>query len=183
MSAETEATPGAAVDVPPAAGGDDAPPPVAADAPPSTETAPASDAAPAAPAADAPADAPAAPAADATAPAADAAAPPAAAADADVKWVYLDDSGAQQGPYNASEINDWYNGGYMGADRQVKKEGAEGDFVALSNVPELCKAPAPVVRPTAPTPPPSPSSPLHASPPAPFHPASTPRAPCEHGRT
>lgn len=58
------------------------------------------------------------------------------------KWVYLDDSGVQQGPYQASKINEWYQSGLLKADHKVKKEGAKGDFVELSTVPELCKTQA-----------------------------------------
>lgn len=61
------------------------------------------------------------------------------------KWLYMDLSGTQQGPFSTSEINNWYLGGYMGADQKVKPEGADGDFVPLGTVPELCKAAAPTV--------------------------------------
>ena len=88
-----------------------------------------------------------APAADAAPPPADAAppqdssaAPPADAAGGEKKWVYLDDSGAQQGPFSTTEMNSWFTGGFLAGDRKVKEEGSSADFVDLSSIPELSAA-------------------------------------------
>ena len=60
----------------------------------------------------------------------------------EVKWVYKDDQGAQQGPFTVAEINGWFTAGYLQADRMVRRDGDEGgEFVPLSSVPELA-APA-----------------------------------------
>ena len=56
------------------------------------------------------------------------------------KWVYLDDSGAQQGPFSTTEMSDWFEGGFLAADRKVKEEGSSADFVDLSSIPELSAA-------------------------------------------
>ena len=96
-------------------------------------------------------DTPAVPAADAAPPPADAAppqdssaAPPADAgappAGGEKKWVYLDDSGAQQGPFSTTEMNSWFTGGFLAGDRKVKEEGSSADFADLSSIPELSAA-------------------------------------------
>ena len=95
---------------------------------------------PAVPAADAaPTPADAAPPQDSSAaPPADAGAPPAGG---EKKWVYLDDSGAQQGPFSTTEMNSWFAGGFLEADRKVKEEGSSStDFADLSSIPELSAA-------------------------------------------
>ena len=58
------------------------------------------------------------------------------------KWTYLDDNGVQQGPFSTEEICSWYAAGYLNGERKIKKENSEGDFVALSTIPELAPAPA-----------------------------------------
>ena len=124
--------------------------PDVADAPPATEavteTPAAADASPAAAVAacDADSAAPlaAAPAAGDTPPAAapvTADLPPAAAALGAAKWVYLDDSNTQQGPFSTEEISAWLAAGYLDLDRKFKhiEEENSGDFVALRSIPEL----------------------------------------------
>ena len=65
-------------------------------------------------------------------------APPTDGVGGEKKWVYLDDSGAQQGPFSTTEMSDWFTGGFLAADRKVKEEGSSADFVDLSSIPELC---------------------------------------------
>jgi hypothetical protein len=65
-----------------------------------------------------------------------------AEASGEVKWEYLDDSGATQGPFTTAEMSGWFAAGYLATDRQVRKAGSTGDYVGLGNIAEL--APAPV---------------------------------------
>eukprot|EP01050_Picozoa_sp_SAG11_P010911 SAG11_NODE_1120_length_5789_cov_12.068190_6_plen_446_part_00 len=112
-------------------------------APAAGETAPAADVAPAA-ADSAPPAASGEVATEATPSAAEAAtAPTEAPVTADTKWVYLDDAGAQQGPFGTTEISGWYAAGYLKGHHQVKQEGSEAPFQPLSEVPALAPAAAP----------------------------------------
>jgi hypothetical protein len=53
------------------------------------------------------------------------------------QWLYLDDSGAEQGPFSTENIQQWLAAGHLTADRKVKRVGSGGEFVALSSVIEL----------------------------------------------
>jgi hypothetical protein len=58
------------------------------------------------------------------------------------KWVYLDDSGMQQGPFSTEEMRLWYADGMLAGDRKVKEANEEGEFIALSSISELKSPPA-----------------------------------------
>lgn len=50
---------------------------------------------------------------------------------ADGKWMYIDEEGVEQGPFETSMMRAWHGAGYFGDDTKVKQEG-ETAFVAIS---------------------------------------------------
>jgi hypothetical protein len=57
------------------------------------------------------------------------------------KWVYLDTSNQQQGPFSTEEIRAWWLSGYFHADLQIKKV-SEDNFSALITRSEIIAAPS-----------------------------------------
>eukprot|EP01043_Picozoa_sp_COSAG02_P059126 COSAG02_NODE_7477_length_2995_cov_1.468577_1_plen_324_part_00 len=47
------------------------------------------------------------------------------------QWVYLDQQGAQQGPFSTDEMRGWYTGGFFQGSLQVRPAAAAGEFAPL----------------------------------------------------
>ena len=58
------------------------------------------------------------------------------------QWVYLDQAGAQQGPFGTAEMRSWFSGGFFDGSLQVRPAGAtEQGFAPLNSFPALAGRP------------------------------------------
>jgi len=58
------------------------------------------------------------------------------------QWVYLDQAGAQQGPFGTAEMRSWFSGGFFDGSLQVRPAGAtEQGFAPLQSFPALAGRP------------------------------------------
>ena len=66
------------------------------------------------------------------------------------QWVYLDQAGAQQGPFGTAEMRSWFSGGFFDGSLQVRPAGAtEQGFAPLNSFPALVGRPQAAPEPPA----------------------------------
>jgi hypothetical protein len=53
------------------------------------------------------------------------------------QWTYLDDAGAQYGPFTVVQLSKWFRAGQLTLERKLRRAGDTGEFVSLQSIPEL----------------------------------------------